>query len=1019
MTRGQCFFRLLTIMSWNFLTFEIGSVRSANWAQINGKPYMDINSVQLTGWEERWAHSACNFQQQRPVPCEYVEGVDDYIESLIDSGSTVAATSDDQLILVIGGDTYRHSDGYGYYMNDVWSAPGVKWATFTSTIEKDKWGRPRPRRRSKVVWKLESQLKEPPPGVDYYTWIACAAAHVNYPGVQCDKSLFKIVDEIEYWHEDMKCECDPQKDPYPGRMFSPRRAHSSIAYRRKAYIMGGRARNIMDIPYDEAVGGIPTDNHILQVKNKSLRVRYREKTVLMNDIWETSNGKDWFITTPGCREVVLQASYTQDNGHERSTCSSNSDCYGNEKCINDACICQMWSPREQFAVDVFPPQPTFTTQCPETGPPARMYVFGGFGSRYVQKCAENACNLDYREFYNDVWRSKKECVKREREADPTGCRKEDSLVGEEWEMVTAIAPWRGRGGHQTVVHQHKIFLLGGQGGNINDPYDAPLLNDVWESADGINWINTMVEAEWSPRKNFNAAVVLSMKKKRYGPSRGKKEANNYEYIYVFGGNDGENNLDDCYESLNGTAWLRDYSPPGTYLDGTPHDGTASMNYVRPSSDVSLLGMMSEIELQLIRDEGIATIDDLASADRTIIMKLRGGAYEPDPLDGPNQYRGGDFRFICPIKKRAEAIVGNCKAPNERIDGINDPCSSCAGSFEWDITTGLDLYPSVEYGGGTWEKLIKDAANPENIDEDGCNPPEWRDEYDPVTGDFLPRDEEDLLEEEMEVKLNEKIGGYQCIDNTTNGVTTTTCAQGKVNLTCINLWSPRDFAASVVVGGNMYILGGRIEESLFENDVWYRDGSSPQTQIVTRPKPPMEVPGSDLLEFQADEADCIYEYRVFDAENESSFTWKLKRNWTYSLQRLSLHEFLPEWDPPSGNRRLEVRGVDPAGNVDMHLKEEVNTWFDRYDSPKPWGLIITGIIGIVAFIIGGFVEIRRRQRKKAMERYAIKRMRRKFKGAQRAAGRTRGKDENSGNKAGAGAKDENIDWKKYYNENKKK
>ena len=52
----------------------------------------------------------------------------------------------------------------------------------------------------------------------------------------------------------------------------------------------------------------------------------------------------------------------------------------------------------------------------------------------------------------------------------------------------------------------------------------------------------------------------------------------------------------------------------------------------------------------------------------------------------------------------------------------------------------------------------------------------------------------------------------------------------------------------------------------------------------------------------------------------------------------------------------------------------------------------------------------------MERYAIKRMRRKFNGAKRAAGRAGNKKDAGA--AGASAKDENIDWKKYYNENKK-
>ena len=100
-----------------------------------------------------------------------------------------------------------------------------------------------------------------------------------------------------------------------------------------------------------------------------------------------------------------------------------------------------------------------------------------------------------------------------------------------------------------------------------------------------------------------------------------------------------------------------------------------------------------------------------------------------------------------------------------------------------------------------------------------------------------------------------------------------------------------------------------------------------------------------------------------------------------------------------------------------MKEEINTWMDMYDAPKPWGLIISGIIAVVLTLVGSVIEVRRRQRKKAMERYAIKRMRRKFKGAQRAAGRA-GTKKGSGQPAGASAKDENIDWKKYYNENKK-
>ena len=34
---------------------------------------MKINSVPETPWEDRWGHSACNFQSQRMVPCNYLD----------------------------------------------------------------------------------------------------------------------------------------------------------------------------------------------------------------------------------------------------------------------------------------------------------------------------------------------------------------------------------------------------------------------------------------------------------------------------------------------------------------------------------------------------------------------------------------------------------------------------------------------------------------------------------------------------------------------------------------------------------------------------------------------------------------------------------------------------------------------------------------------------------------------------------------------------------------------------------
>ena len=58
----------------------------------------------------------------------------------------------------------------------------------------------------------------------------------------------------------------------------------------------------------------------------------------------------------------------------------------------------------------------------------------------------------------------------------------------------------------------------------------------------------------------------------------------------------------------------------------------------------------------------------------------------------------------------------------------------------------------------------------------------------------------------------------------------------------------------------------------------------------------------------------------------------------------------------------------------------------------------------------YLEIRRRKKKRAMERYAIKRMKRKFKGVDRGGGGKKG----SKKKKGA-----EIDWRGYYDEGKGK
>ena len=102
-----------------------------------------------------------------------------------------------------------------------------------------------------------------------------------------------------------------------------------------------------------------------------------------------------------------------------------------------------------------------------------------------------------------------------------------------------------------------------------------------------------------------------------------------------------------------------------------------------------------------------------------------------------------------------------------------------------------------------------------------------------------------------------------------------------------------------------------------------------------------------------------------------------------------------------NRHL-VRAVDPAGNRDEKYildRSNGNLHYWQYISPTAWDLIGEGVGGFLALSLFGYLEYRRRKKKAAMERYAMKRMRRKFKAMQR--------DEEGGI----------VDWRTLYNENK--
>ena len=116
-----------------------------------------------------------------------------------------------------------------------------------------------------------------------------------------------------------------------------------------------------------------------------------------------------------------------------------------------------------------------------------------------------------------------------------------SADGMNWTQETNQGGFSARRYHSSVVFGSKIWIIGGGSG-------ANPRNDVWSSADGVNWIEVTNDAGFSAR-GVHSSVVFGGK------------------IWVIGGNDGieagyGNSFNDVWSSADGMNWTQVTSNAG-------------------------------------------------------------------------------------------------------------------------------------------------------------------------------------------------------------------------------------------------------------------------------------------------------------------------------------------------------------------------------------------------------------------------------------------------------------------------
>jgi len=83
-----------------------------------------------------------------------------------------------------------------------------------------------------------------------------------------------------------------------------------------------------------------------------------------------------------------------------------------------------------------------------------------------------------------------------------------SADGVQWDLVNNSVPWAPRVLHYTVAFDNKIWVIGGQTLPHFAPADEVFYSDVWNSADGKTWTRVLDKAPWAPRGMYGGSVVF-------------------------------------------------------------------------------------------------------------------------------------------------------------------------------------------------------------------------------------------------------------------------------------------------------------------------------------------------------------------------------------------------------------------------------------------------------------------------------------------------------------------------------
>ena len=249
-----------------------------------------------------------------------------------------------------------------------------------------------------------------------------------------------------------------------------RRAHASLVYDNKMWVMGGAVSNYLNDVWYSTNGA----NWTQATANASWPGRYEYASLVYdnkmwvmggyvsaspfykNDVWYSTNGANWTKATANASWSVRYdlASLVYDNkvwvmgGYGSTSPTRKNDVWYSTDGANwtQASANASWSGRYSLTSLVYD---------------NKMWVIGGVASNSL----------------NDVWYS---------------------TNGANWTKATGNASWPGRSGYASLVYDNKMWVMGGATSNY--------INDIWYSTDGANWTQATASANWSGRYGHSSVA---------------------------------------------------------------------------------------------------------------------------------------------------------------------------------------------------------------------------------------------------------------------------------------------------------------------------------------------------------------------------------------------------------------------------------------------------------------------------------------------------------------------------------